>query len=524
MWKLAIENRQSAHWIDSMLANDENLQIIAHWLLWLSRESAVQPLPRILEYALGLNASEHLTSPLRRYYLECKTIDTPYLAGISAVHKLIGLAEEFCIQGQPTTADFLRLLHVNQENNRTITDQSLFVTAPNAVELLTVYKAKGLEFDNVYIIDAMESIWKPSTRGRKPPSNLPLRPAGDDYDDYVRLMFVAVTRAKRTISINTYYTNSLNEPALPSSIIRDILPARIITFENAGSSISVLEHVLSWPRLEGSVEKELLNNILERYTLSPSAFLDFLDVTKGGPHYFLEKYLLRLPEAQSVRAAFGNAMHSALEKTQQLIINNSFDIDQVLIAYEEALIKQELVNEEHQRYLEHGQKILMRLFNEYNLEILPSGRAEEKLSVSIGDTLFAGKLDRVDFNSATNTLLISDYKTGTPLSSFITHNSSIELKAWRHRTQLSLYAIMARESGRYKDADVTTQMIYVEAETKKELVRTFTPTKDDLEILSKLIGIVGNKITSLNLPDIRHYDTSFSGTKKFIEDLLSGSI
>ena len=63
---------------------------------------------------------------------------------------------------------------------------------------MTVHKAKGLEFDTVIILDAIEENWKPRHIGRKPPANLPLQPYGEQYDDYVRLLYVAATRAKST--------------------------------------------------------------------------------------------------------------------------------------------------------------------------------------------------------------------------------------------------------------------------------------------------------------------------------------
>ena len=526
LWELALQNRREPHWIQSLLdSSDSNLQNIAHWLLWLSRESQSEPLPRILEYIIGLSASEHLTSPLRRHFLEADVVDSPYLANISAVRKLIGLAQDFCEQGEASLTDFMRLMHVNYENDRIITDVSLFVTAPGAVELLTIHKAKGLEFDTVFVVDAMESIWKPSTNGRKPPANLPLRPAGDTYDDYIRLMFVAITRAKQNIYINTFATNEAGDEAIPSAIIRDILPAIIVDYKYAANPIDVLESAVSWPRLDGSDEHELLRGILEDYALSPSAFLDFLDIVKGGPNYFLVKHILRLPEAQSSAAAFGSAVHKALEIAQQQILEDRFELETILSAYETALAKQLLGDTEFNRYLPHGQQVITRLFNTYEMPLRSSGRPEMSLTVHVAGTPLRGKLDRIDYDQKSNLVMISDYKTGKPLQSLHTKNKQQEIKAWRHRTQLQLYALMVRASGLYvSKPTISSQMIYVEAESLKELNRAYTPEPAELERLEKLVSIVYAKITSLNLPDTRHYDESYTGIINFEDDLLNGSI
>lgn len=525
LWHLAIANRRQPHWIDSLLGSDDDtLQITGHWLLWLAAESQNQPLPRIIELILGLSASQHLTSPLRQHYLTANDIDTPYLANVSAIHKLTTLAQDFSLHGHATVADFIRLLHVAQDNNRQITDESLFVTAPDAVELLTVHKAKGLEFDCVFVIDAMEPIWKPSVGGRKPPSNLPLRPSGDTYDDYVRLMFVAITRAKQNVCITSYYTNDAGQEAVASSIIRDILPPDKIPYYVAGA-VPVLESAITWPRLDGSSEQELLRDILQSFCLSPSSFLDFLDVAKGGPQYFLEKHLLRLPEAQSTLAAFGSAIHSALESGQHMIIEGRFSLPEVLTAYEAALLKQELGQNEFDRYLSHGHNVLTRLFKDYGILLPTNGKPEIKINAHLDDTALNGKLDRIDIDKKSNSILITDYKTGTPLASLYTKDKTKQVKAWHHRTQLELYALMVQKSGLAPDVQaIDTQMMYVEAETTKDLILMLKPEQENLDRLTQLVKIVSEKITSLNLPDTRHYDASYDGIRKFEEDLLAGSI
>ncbi|CAN5463258.1 hypothetical protein BH10PAT3_BH10PAT3_5660 [soil metagenome] len=526
LWKLALLNRQEPHWIESLIGSqNEHLQNIAHWLLWLAQESQNQPLPRVLEYIIGLRASEHLTSPLRRHYLKADNVDTPYLASISAVHRLIALAQEFCTQGNATVRDFLRLWHVSEDSNSMISDESLFVTANDAVELLSVHKAKGLEFDSVFVVDAMDSIWKPSVHGRKPPANLPLRPSGDTFDDYIRLMFVAVTRAKSNICISSYYTNQAGDETVPSAIIRDILPAVKVLYEPSDEPIQVLETAAMWPRLEGSEETELLRNILEDYTLSPSGFLDFLDITKGGPRYFLEKHLLRLPEAQSTAAAFGSAMHACLESAQRHMTEGTFEIALVISDYEKALRNQLLPQMEFDRYLIRGQQVIRRLFDEYNLELAAEGKPEVAVRTIINNVPLYGKLDRVDFDANSNKLLITDYKTGKPLTSFETRDKNLLLKAWRYRAQLSLYTLMLTAAGTYKTKPaISTQVIYVEAETAKEVERSYTPDTEELNRLEKLIEVVYKKIISLNLPDTRHYDSSIEGTRQFEDDLLSGKI
>ena len=525
LWRLAVANRHSAHWLTSLTDHaDAQLQSLGQWLLWLGAESGHTPLPRMLEYIIGLATSEHLTSPIRHYFLAQTAIDTPYLATLSGTHRLIELAQEFCQQGQTTVRDFVRLIEVAEENSQTIADESLFVSAPRAVELLTVYKAKGLEFDSVFIVDAMDSIWRPNLTGRKPPMNLPLKPHGDDMDDYIRLMFVAITRAKRDVTIGSYYTNSSGIPVLPYAIIRDILEPERIEVAHPSESIEVLESTLAWPRLEGSKEKLLLGEALESYSLSATALLNFLDVSRGGPQYFLERHLLRLPEAPTTASSFGSAIHAALEYAQQLARTNAFDLKPVLTHYETALQKQYLGAVEQERYLAKGHQLLRQLFEDYGMQLSENGLPEVALrDIYLGKARIMGNLDRVD--QTDNTLLVTDYKTGKPLSSLTTHDKTKQIKAWRHRSQLQFYVLLANTSNQFKHiSETTAQMVYVEAETSKDLVRQYTPSQAELDRLAELLQIVWAKITSLNLPDVRHYDQSYQGIEQFEQDLLDGKI
>jgi DNA helicase II / ATP-dependent DNA helicase PcrA len=523
MWRLAIQNRTRKDWLGSLLEHsDEHLQTMGQWFLWLGQQSQQKPLPRMLEHILGLVASDHMTSPIREYFLQQGTVDTPYIAALSGMRQLLGLAQDFSKQGHSTVSDLIRLVDVTLDNGNVLADESLFVSAPHAVELMTIHKAKGLEFDSIFIIDAMDSIWRPINNGRKPPVNLPLKPSGDDLDDYIRLMFVAVTRAKQNVTISSFYTTTGGEATLPSAIIRDILETDRIDMEQAAASKDVLESSLLWPQLEGSAEKLLLHNILEGFSLSATGLLDFLDVTKGGPQYFLERHLLRLPEAGTPASAFGSAMHSTLEYAQQRVCEDNFALQKTLAQYQKALKDQYLSPADYDRYLLHGQQLLAQLFE--HLDLQPTGQPEVRLAnIPVGTARLTGVLDRVD--TTDTTVLISDYKTSKPLSSLTTKDKTKQVKAWRHRTQLQFYTLLAQESRQFSpNATYEAQMIYLEAETPKELFLRYVPSPEELDRLRRLIRQVWSKITTHAFVDIRLYTTDYQGIELFEQDLLDSKL
>ena len=75
---------------------------------------------------------------------------------------------------------------------------------PNAVTLATLHSSKGLEFENVYIIDANEGI-------------MPYKKAvlEKDIEEERRLFYVGMTRAKTNLSV--YSVKSVNDKSAQTS-------------------------------------------------------------------------------------------------------------------------------------------------------------------------------------------------------------------------------------------------------------------------------------------------------------------
>src|SRR5690606_31592796 len=167
LWKLATDNYRSPDWLVSLLENpDPKLQALGQWLSWLGRNSQDTPLPLIMEYMLGLREGEYMLSPFRNYYLSSREIISEYLETLSAVSILQNLITEFS-QTSTSLDDFVRFVELHISTERVIADESWFASGQEAVNLLTVYKAKGLEFKHVYVVDAVEDMWRPSKRDRK---------------------------------------------------------------------------------------------------------------------------------------------------------------------------------------------------------------------------------------------------------------------------------------------------------------------------------------------------------------------
>ncbi len=520
LWQIAITAHQKRDWLLT-IKNNPATKDIADWLLWLSRQASYQPLALTLEYVLGLRPSELLTSPVQHYFVENKQINNEYLQTLSAMQILRHLVNDFSIHSQPTLTDFINFIEINQENQKGITDESPFVSDENAVELYSVHKAKGLEFDSVYVIDTVEDNWKPKAGSRKPPANLPLQPPLETDDDYIRLLYVAATRAKHTLITTSYAFDHADNEVLPTPLLHNV-PKSSPAKPKPEQTVHILEEGIRWPHLSKAKEKSLLKARLETFSINVTNLLNFLDVTKGGPQYFFERNVLYLPEAKTATLAHGTAAHAALELAQKDINANKFALDTILKEYTSVLEKEHLPAVEFKRYSEHGQKMLTKLFDIY--ELPKDSKPEQRLTdIRLVQAMIDGKLDRIDTSG--DKLTIIDYKTGSVLPSFDTTSKTLATKAWRQKTQLIFYALLAQNHPRFsKYKQIEGQIIYLEAKTPKELIRSYIPSQEEIDRLEKLVEAVWAKVQAVDFPNTATYSQDIDGIKQFEEDLLKTKV
>lgn len=523
LWELALQNRHQPNWLESLGENkNPKLQKISTLLLDLSQSCVHEPLLVCIELLLGLRPVGDNKSPVREYFMPAERRDSDYLHGISAIQTLRNLAGEYSSKKTADLSDFVSFIRLEQENGVVINDESSFVSGEHAVSLLSVHKAKGLEFDCVYVIDVVETNWQPRKGGRKPPANLPLQPVGDDMDDYARLMFVAVTRAKSSLHITSYNKDSYGDEVVVSPLVSEVFRSTQPKIKIA--PVVVLEEAISWPRLVATDEKALLKSRLSTYSLSVTHLLNFLDVTKGGPQHFLESNILRLPSAKTSSLAHGTATHAALETAQKLTNAGEYSLKKVQSAYEEALIREHLPVAETERYLKHGQQLLQKLLDGGLLQLNKGSVPEQNITdVLVGNARLSGKLDRVDESG--NMFIVSDYKTGRPLPSFETKDATLAITAWKQRTQLIYYALLLQNSPRFKTTgkSISGQMIYLDATSTKDMHRTYQPSDEEVNRLATLTQAIWKKVMSMDLPDISKYPQDISGVLQFEEDLLRTS-
>ena len=113
--------------------------------------------------------------------------------------------------------------------------------ADEAVQILSAHKAKGLEFEYVFIISADHTAWgkgKGNNNLLTLPKNLAhIRHTGMTDSEKLRILYVALTRAKKSLII----TNSLHD-------FNGKSPERLEYFEERTEGDEVISPFLRWRR------------------------------------------------------------------------------------------------------------------------------------------------------------------------------------------------------------------------------------------------------------------------------------
>ncbi len=545
IWKLSLQaykNRQL--WLESMLENSV-FKEFAEWLLERAKDVPNLPLEEQLDNLLGLTNDESgdlQINSLANFYFSPKKLDKnpeAYLTILESLRTLRQKLRDRITDKNPTLEDFLEFIDLHISTKTRLTQIRTHASSlSGAINLMTAHKSKGLEFPHVFVIGAVDSAWGEKVRSRsriiRYPANLQLQPAGATYDERLRLFFVAMTRAKTTLTMTYSQTNDSGSDTIIASFLTNCTPTIIPTSDDPAEQIELAE--TDWTtRLTSPIVpelKDLLTPALETYKLSATHLNNFLDISRGGPQNFLLNNLLHFPSAKNSAAAYGTAIHSSLQQA-----HCSFSADhqlpsteQILQFFQKSLEGQHLPADDFQLYLDKGKSALTAFLNAKSSDFHDTDLAELDFSnqgVIIDNARLTGKLDVVDIDKQNKTIFVTDYKTGKPAHSWKGSADYEKIKLHKYRQQLMFYQLLVEHSRDYSNFTFTggrLQFVEPDMKTGDILSLEDTLSREELSEFTQLIDIIWRKITTLDMPDISGYSADYKGMLQFEKDLLAGEI
>jgi DNA helicase-2/ATP-dependent DNA helicase PcrA len=557
VWQLSRQAYESHRsWLDVMMAgNDEPLRQIGRFLIDLADKTKYEPIDRVLEIMMG--AGEALVadddsddaereespeggfvSPFKDYYFSRHKFDTErseYLRFLSALKTFVQTLHEHNQDKVMTAEDMVALVDIHAANEMTMVDTSPYITGEKSVQLLTAHGAKGLEFETVFVISCQQSTWAKDGGYSKlsPPLNVPLSALANEEDDFLRLFYVALTRAKRNLYLSSHAAKDDGKEDEALSYVAD-WPV----IQDKAEEVPTVEALdVSWrsfhavPVVED--EQVLLLPLVEQYKMSVTHFNNFLDVSRGGPQLFLEQNLLRFPEPQSVQAAYGSAVHEAIRHFYLLFKRDGVlpGLSTLLELFERALRDQRLGQKDFDDCQARGRDELTLYYDARSNALQPTDEVEFNFAdqqVMIGDACLTGKIDRI-VKLDDGLVSVHDIKTGRPKDNWTGADAKAKVTLHKYRYQLQFYKLLIEHSRRFGGkAKVKEAMLeFVEPLHGRfiELPLVEQDLQDgEIERLKSLIVVVYDHIRQLNFPDTSDYSPDLKGLQQFEQDLLDGKI
>ena len=333
----------------------------------------------------------------------------------------------------------------------------------DAVQLMTVHAAKGLEFDHVHVLRLVQGGF-PAREQRRlfefPPElmkeELPER--SFHVQEERRLFYVAITRARQRLTLSTVE----NKRSKPSVFLDDILmdatlkrrdiqqlapsPAPPAVEEKPSAEPLLFDFPERRPRIGsriGEWAETYRPPVPEPLEISPSA----MAALEACPQKYLFSYAWRLRGGPAAAMSFGSVMHNTIKYfIGELKSGNALPIEEVARKFELEWTSAGFEDDyQEQEYKKEG-LVELRAFHASMINSPPNVIAQEKefdLPLE-NNVILKGRIDQVNRTGDGREEII-DYKTG---------KLGDAAKA-RKNVQLSAYALAAREFFDWNPAKLT---------------------------------------------------------------------
>lgn len=309
-------------------------------------------------------------------------------------------------------SDFLRYIETLLEYNVAI--DVPVSSALAGVQLMTAHGSKGLEFEHIYITDAVQGRW--NNKRRINFFKLPIVTEAVTVEDDRRLFYVALTRAKKSITVTYAHKSSEGKPQEPSLFVTELLGEHVEEVLQQGTEESTETLFANRTSFLPSITSpEYIRERFFKIKLSATALNNY----DKSPLVYFFCNLLRLPAAQTKTTLYGNVVHKTLElffqeaKTEGQIPA----LARLQELYQQTLEQEYLLHEYYEEFAQRGKKHLAGYYEARRPEFTLNIETEKRLSgisfsLDSGEELMlTGILDKLEYRED-GTVRVVDYKTG----------------------------------------------------------------------------------------------------------------
>ncbi|HEY2924431.1 MAG TPA: ATP-dependent DNA helicase [Candidatus Eisenbacteria bacterium] len=310
----------------------------------------------------------------------------------------------------------------------------------DVVQVLTIHRAKGLEFPVVYLVQAATDLFP--TRNRRRGIEVPFELAPGERqsselhrEEERRLCYVAFTRAKeeliathaadyggKTLRRRSEFLSEAFDLGKPAPALKK--KRALEELDSEGTDAPKGLPPLGRPFLREPIQ--LSHQRIADYDTCPLKY-HFLHVLAIDPIL-----------TQDHRVNFGNAMHQAVAfALERYRLGERPTFEQVVEVFRSYWRNDGYRSEEHaRRRFDQGVEALHSFLERETLDQPPPTEVERSFRFKLGDIVVSGRMDRVD--EGPDGVVITDYKTSEEEAEKADTNA-------RDNLQLSIYAVAHKE-------------------------------------------------------------------------------
>ncbi len=424
---------------------------------------------------------------------------------LEALRAFIADIEKLATKGDVRIADIGRYLDIMREYNVGPKSRD---TAPRAgrVRVMTAHRAKGLEFERVYVVHANDGVWgNRRTNDLIPVPFLSDDSILDDTEEERRLFYVAMTRAKSRLTVSYAGANQNGRAILPSRFIEEMKEEFVETIDTVPFLASFDRSVAFAPRRHGPSlkDKEVLRELFTDQGLSISAINNYLK----SPWLYFFRNLVRIPETPTPPMLYGTAIHAALKTLVDFASREGqVDTSKGIASFLETLERLPIPSALLPRFIEKGTKAIEGYVHTYGTSLSAIAETELKLEVlfdtgipGIAPLRLRGDLDKVIQNTD-GTVTVVDYKTGKQKSRNDIEGGTKSPASGDMKRQLVFYKLLLSRyaGGKYRMRDGIIDFVEPNEKTGKYRQEQFIVTDEDVLNMEEVIRTVAQGIVDLS--------------------------
>ena len=433
------------------------------------------------------------------------------LESARVVRRVYDEIEKMVLYDKKTTLTEVSDVLARYREHRISLNAPYIATNNAAVQVMTAHKSKGLEFTAVFVPHAVDSVWGGSAK--KTYFDIPLTKHSTDetvdaIDDERRLLYVAMTRAKKNLYLSCSEQNTEGKELVASRLFDAIGTDHIDQKDSSGVETSFDPiATIAKPAVEKIIDVDVIATHLQTKGLSATALNNYL----RSPYDYLYRNVLRVPEVQALPMQFGTAVHGVMEWVSATVASTGKMPSPTAIKenLETELSRLPVTHNEFVRLHEKGFEALLAYTQHIDGTISKDSKVEFAVHVTLQTGIpdfpelpLTGKLDRLDFDEQGNLTMVVDYKTGKSKT-----RNDIEGRTKSsngdYKRQLTFYALLLSlyEDERY--ACRTGKLSFIEPDTKGVIhEEVFEITDEEIEELTAELIRVTKEIISGSFLDV----------------------